>query len=182
MKSKFIKITFSFCIVVFLSACHTFEHHNIFLENIKRNLNQKLLNSDNENTKINSDNENTKINSNKTKNIEMAPIDLPKQKEKVQKLTLQKRVKNPNINGFDLTHFKNWNELKLIKKFGKSDFVKEEGKLKNYQYHLKECFLDIFLIKKDNGYFVNYVETRPTKLNGKINIQACHKNVYKTLK
>jgi hypothetical protein len=38
---------------------------------------------------------------------------------------------------------------------------------------LKECFLDVFLIKKDSGYFVNYIEKRPTKLNGKIDTNSC---------
>jgi len=173
MKSNLIKIIFSFCIVVFINACHTFEHQNIFLENIKKNSNQEVSNIENKNSNISND---------KTKISERAPIDLPKRKDKVQKLTLQKKIKIPNLNSFDLDHFKDWNEFKLIKKLGKSDFIKEEGKLKNYQYYLKECFLDVFLIKKDNGYFVNYVETRPTKLNGKFNIQACHKNIYKTLK
>ena len=173
MKSNLIKIIFSFCIVVFISSCHTFEHQNIFLKNIKKNLNQEFLNIENKNSKIIDD---------KTKINEMAPIDLPKQKDKVKKLILQKKVKISNLNSFDLDHFKNWNEFKLIKRLGKSDFIKEEGKLKNYQYYLKECFLDVFLIKKDNGYYVNYVETRPTKLKGRINIQACHRNIYKTLK
>ena len=68
---------------------------------------------------------------------------------------------------------KNWNEKRLLKRLGKSDFVKEEGKLKNYQYYFKECYLDVFLIKKNNGYFVDYIETRPTKLNGKINTSSC---------
>ncbi len=174
MKSNLIKIIFIFCIVVFMNACHTFEHQNIFLENIKENSNREISDRENKNLKIK---DKKLINNN-----EMAPIDLPKQKEKVKKISLRKRVKIPNLNSFDLNNFKDWNEFKLIKKFGKSDFIKEEGKLKNYQYYLKECFLDVFLIKKDNGYFVNYVETRPTKLNGKINIQACHKNIYKTLK
>ncbi len=173
MKSNLIKIISSFCIVVFVNACHTFEHQNIFLDNIKINLKQESLNNENKNSKISND---------ETKIIEMAPINLPKQKEKVQKSTLKKRVKVPKSNSFDLDHIKNWNEFKVIKEFGKSDFVKEEGKLKNYQYYLKECFLDVFLIKKNNGYFVNYVETRPTKLNGQINIEACYKNIYKILK
>ena len=173
MKFNIIKIIFSFCIVVFLNSCHTFEHQNIFLENIKKNFNQELSDIENKSSKISD---------NKTKISEMAPINLPKRKEKVQKLTLQKKIKIPNLNSFDLDHFNSWNEFKLIKKLGKSDFIKQEGKLKNYQYYLKECFLDVFLIKKDNGYFVNYVETRPTKLKGRINIQACHKNIYKTLK
>ena len=172
MKSNLVKIIYSFCIIIFVNACHTFEHQNIFLDNIKRNLNQDLSDIENKNSKI--------IDSDPKKS-EMTPINLPKKKEKVQKLTLPKKVKILNLNSFNLNQFKNWNEFKLIKKMGESDFIKEEGKLKNYQYYFKECFLDVFLIKRDNGYFVNYVETRPTKLNGKFNIQACYKDIYKTL-
>ena len=93
MKSNLIKIIFIFFIFVFINACHTFEHQNIFLDNVKKNLNQELLNIENKNSKIIND---------KTKISEMAPIDLPKQKDKVQKLTLQKKVKIPNLNNFDL--------------------------------------------------------------------------------
>ena len=59
--------------------------------------------------------------------------------------------------------------MKLIKTIGESNFIKEEGKLKNFQYYFKTCFLDVFLIKKYNGYFVNYLEIRPTRLNGEVN-------------
>ena len=168
MKSNLVKIIYSFCIIIFVNACHTFEHQNIFLDNIKRNLNQDLSDIENKNSKI--------IDSDPKKS-EMTPINLPKKKEKVQKLTLPKKVKILNLNSFNLNQFKNWNEFKLIKKLGKSNFIKEEGKLKNYQYHFNECFLDIFLIKKSGIYRVNYIEPRPTKLNGKININACMREI-----
>ena len=41
--------------------------------------------------------------------------------------------------------------------------------------------LDVFLLKKKDNYIVNYVETRPTKLNGTININACLKEINQTL-
>ena len=173
MNSIINKIIFAFCIVIFMSACHTFEHQNIFLKNIKQNLKQQTPDTEIKNSKIS---EKKPIN-----NSEMAPIDLPKQKERVQKLTLQKQIKIPKLNNFNLDKFKNWDELKLVKRLGKSSFIKEEGKLKNYQYYFKECFLDVFLIKKENGYFVNYVEIRPTKLNGKINKNACLKDINQIL-
>ena len=112
-----------------------------------------------------------------TNSSEMAPIKMPKQTETVQKLALQKQVEIPNANEFSLDNFINWNEEKLIKTLGKSHFVKEEGKLKNYQYHFKECFIDVFLLKKNRVYIVNYIEKRPTKLNGTINIKACVKEI-----
>ena len=173
MKSIINKIIFAFCILIFMSACHTFKHQNIFLENIKQNLKQQTPDTEIKNSKIS---EKKPIN-----NIEMAPINLPKQKERVQKLTLQKQVKIPKSNNFNLDKLKNWNEFRLVKRLGKSNFIKEEGKLKNYQYYFKECFLDVFLLKKKDNYIVNYVETRPTKLNGTININACLKEINQTL-
>ena len=173
MKSILIKIISGFCIVISINACHTFKHQNIFVNNVNENANGMLHDNENKNSKFS--------NENSIRNSEMAPIILPEQKEKVQKLALQKKVKIQNKNKFNLDRFLNWNEEKLVKKLGKSHFVKEEGILKNYQYHFKECFVDIFLLKKNRVYLVNYVEKRPTRLNGTINIQACFKEINQIL-
>ena len=173
MKLFLIKIFLSICIVISMNACHTFEHQNIFDQNINNISNEKLL----EKKYINS-----KFTVEKSKeNIEMAPIDLPKQTEIVQKVALQKQLKIPNVNKFSLDKFLNWNEEKVIKRLGGSHFIKEEGKLKNYQYHFTECFIDIFLLKKNQLYLVNYVEMRPTKLNGTVNIKACFEEINQIL-
>ena len=172
MKYIFIKIIFGFCIVIFINACHTNKHQNIFIQNMKKNSNAELLDK----------NKTSKFTVEKlTNDSEMAPIEMPKQTETVQKLTLQKQLEIPNANKFSLEKLINWNEEKLLKTLGKSHFVKEEGKLKNYQYHFKECFIDMFLLKKNKVYLVNYIEKRPTKLNGKINIKACFEEINKKL-
>ena len=173
MKYCLIKIIFCICIVFFINACHTFEHQSIFTQNINRVSNVKLLDKENKDTKFS-----IKKSEN---NNELAPIDRPKQTESVKKLALQKKVKTPNSDKFDLERFMNWNEEKLIKTLGKSHFIKEEGKLKNYQYHFKECFIDVFLLKKNGIYNVNYIEKRPTKLNGTINIKACFEEINQIL-
>ena len=169
MKSILIKIIFGFCTVIFINACHTYKHQNIFIPNNNKNSKVELLDKKNKPSKF--------IVEKSTNNSEMAPIEMPKQKETVQKVALKKQVKIPNANKFSLEKFINWNEEKLVKKLGKSHFVKEEGKLKNYQYHFKECFIDVFLLKKNRVYLVNYIEKRPTKLNGTINIKACVKEI-----
>ena len=171
MKSILIKIIYGFCTVISLNACHTFEHENIFLENKRKisNSNVELLDNKDKTSKFT-----VEKSANKSK---MAPIEMPKQTETVQKLALKKQVKIPNTNKFSLEKFINWKEEKLIKTLGKSHFVKEEGILKNYQYHFKECFIDVFLLKKNEVYLVSYVEKRPTKLNGTINIKACLKEL-----
>ena len=165
MKSILIKIIYGFCIVFSINSCHTLEHQNIFNQNINKNSNVEVFNKKDKSSKSTVDKS--------TNNSEMAPIEMPKQTETVQKLALQKQVVVPNANKFNLDKFINWNEKKLIKTLGKSHFVKEEGKLKNYQYHFKECFIDVYLLKKNRVYLVNYVDKRPTKLNGTVNIKAC---------
>ena len=165
MKYILIKIIFGFCIVFSMNACHTFEHQNIFIQSANKNSNVEVLDEKNKSLKFTIQKS--------PKNNEMAPIEMPKKTQTVQKLALQKQVKIPNTNEFSLEKFKNWNEEKLVKTLGKSHFVKEEGKLKNYQYHFKECFIDVFLLKKNSVYLVNYIEERPTKLNGTINFKAC---------
>ena len=173
MKSILIKIIFGFCTVIFMNACHTYKHQNIFIQNINKNSNVELLDKKNKTLKLTVEKS--------TNNNEMAPIEIPKQTETVQKLALKKQVEIANANKFSLEKFINWNEEKLIKTLGKSNFVKEEGKLKNYQYHFKECFIDVFLLKKNTVYLVNYIEKRPTKLNGTINIKACYKEINQKL-
>ena len=169
MKFFLIKIIFGICIVISINACHTFEHQNIFNQDFNKSSNGKLLDKENINLELTV--------KKSTENKKMVPIDLPKPTETVQKVTLQKKVKKPNAEKFSLDKFINWNEEKIIKKLGSSHFIKEEGRLKNYQYHFKECFIDIFLLKKNELYLVNYVEMRPTKLNGTINTKACLKEI-----
>ncbi len=173
MKYTLNKIFLCISIVISINACHTFEHQNIFLQSNKNNVKFNLPKDENIIEK--NDSKKSLINN------EMAPINTPKKKEKVKKITLQKKIKNPDIRDYSLASFKDWSESKLIKNLGKGDFIKEEGKLKNHQYYFKECFLDIFLMRKNYQYFVNYIEKRPTKLNGAINTNACDKEIHKIL-
>ena len=173
MKYYLIKIIFCICIVFFINACHTFDHKNIFTQNINKDSNEKLLDKESKNSKFS-------IKKSKNNKV-MAPINIPKQAETVKKLALEKKVKIPNADIFNLERFINWNEEKLIKTLGKGHFIKEEGKLKNHQYHFKECLIDIFLLKKNSVYIVNYIEKRPKKLNGTINIEACFEEVKQIL-
>ena len=142
MKSNLNKIILNFALILFLSSCHTFKHQNIFLDTTKKNerQNKELDNLKEKSTK-------TKIidiNKNRPSNeIEMAPINVPKQKQRVKTVALSKKIKIPKTKIFELDVIKNWSEKKLIQKMGQSDFIKEEGKLKSYQYYFSSCFLDI---------------------------------------
>ncbi len=169
MKSNLNIIIINLATIFFLGSCHTFEHKNIFLETKYRIQKQKLVNI--EDKIINTRNKD--LDKKKTTKTEMAPIKTPKKKEKVKTVALNKEINSPKIRKIDLSAIKNWSEKKLIKEMGTSDFIKQEGKLKNFQYHLSSCFLDIFLTKKRNGYFVTYIQTRSTKLYGNVEINKC---------
>ena len=178
MKSDLNKIILYFVTIFFLSSCHTFEHQNIFLETVKKNQKQEIFNIEEKDTQKKSKKIENKKSSNKD---EMAPIKIPNQKQKVKTIALSKKISIPKTKKFDLNIIKNWSEKKLTEKMGQSDFIKEEGKLKNYQYYFSSCFLDVFLLKEINGYRVNYIQTRSTKLYGKIETQKCLKEISKKL-
>ena len=93
---------------------------------------------------------------NKKESIKITPIN---KKSNKKTITLESLMK--------------YSETKLYSKIGKGDFIKQEGKLKNIQYYFSECFLDIFLMQKDNDYYVNFLQIRSTKLNGYINKAKC---------
>jgi hypothetical protein len=178
MKSNLNKIILYFVTIFFLSSCHTLEHQNIFLETVKKNQKQEIFNIEEKDTQIKSKKIENKKSSNKD---EMAPIKVPNQKQKVKTVALIKKINIPRTKKIDLNVIINWSEKKLLRKMGQSDFIKEEGKLKNYQYYFSSCFLDVFLLKEINGYRVNYIQTRSTKLYGKIETQKCLKEISKKL-
>ena len=181
MKSNLNNIILNFTIIVFLGSCHTLEHQNIFLDNKKINENQKkkidIL--EEKNTNANIDNINKKKHANKN---EMAPIKVPEQKQKVKTVALRKKINVPKTKIFEINVIKNWSEEKLIQKMGQSDFIKEEGKLKSYQYYFSNCFLDVFFLKNKVGYYVKHVQTRSTKLYGMIEHEKCLKEISNKLK
>ena len=176
MKSNLNKIILNFALILFLSSCHTFEHQNIFLDTKKRDEIQyegiDNLKEKSKKTKIDDIDKNEPSNE-----IEMAPINTPKQKQKVKTVALSKKIYIPKTKIFKLDVIKHWSEKKLIQKMGQSDFIKEEGKLKSYQYYFSSCFLDIFFLKRKSSYYVKHIQTRSTKLYGKIKPEKCLKEI-----
>ena len=85
--------------------------------------------------------------------------------EKVKPRIIKKKI--------NLQFLINFSENKLYSIIGKGNFIKEEGKLKNIQYYFTKCFLDVFLIKRNNGYLVTLLQIRPILLNGSINKDKC---------
>ena len=171
------KIIFTFLTFMFLSSCNTIENKEKFF-NTGRLSNDSLKLQ--QNSALNESEQKIK-NEKKLISPEMAPIKTPVKKPKVKTLVLNKKIKPPKRNRFNFNSIKNFSETDLIKKIGKSSFIKQEGKLKNYQYYFTKCFLDVFLINKNNNFYVNLVKARPTKLNGKLNINDCLEEIEKKL-
>ncbi len=181
MKSNLNKIMLKFAMILFLGSCHTIEHRNTLLNTKKENENENQIidNLKEKNTKNNVGEIDKEGHSNK---IEMAPIKVPEQKQKVKTVALSKKVNVPKTKSFEINVIKNWSEKKLIQKMGQSDFIKEEGKLKSYQYYFSSCFLDVFFLKKKGGYYVKHIQTRSTKLYGMIEPEKCLKEISNKLK
>ena len=181
MKSNLNIIILNFAVILFISSCHTLEHQYIFLDTTKRDerQNKEVDNLAEKNTNAKIDDIDKDKPSNK---IEMAPIKVPEQKQKVKTVALSKKINIPKTKSFEINVIKNWSEKKLIQKMGQSDFLKEEGKLKSYQYYFSSCFLDVFFLKKKDGYYVKHVQTRSTKLFGEIESEKCLKEISNKLR
>ena len=155
MKKILYKIIINLSVFIFLVGCHNLEHRKLFLEPN----NQSLVN--------------------KAVKPKITPIEKVKPKiitiEKVKpKIITIEKVKPKIIKKkINLQFLINFSENKLYSIIGKGNFVKEEGKLKNIQYYFTKCFLDVFLIKRNNGYHVTLLQIRPILLNGSINKNKC---------
>ena len=145
MKSNLNKIILYFVTIFFFSSCHTLEHKHIFLDTVKESKKQEIITIKEKDTQSKSKKIENKKSSNKD---EMAPIKIPNQKQKVKTIALSKKISIPKTKKFDLNIIKNWSEKKLTEKMGQSDFIKEEGKLKNYQYYFSSCFWMFSYLKK----------------------------------
>tara|TARA_E500000178_G_scaffold36146_1_gene32562 strand:+ start:32 stop:568 length:537 start_codon:yes stop_codon:yes gene_type:complete len=170
-----INIIFVFLILFFFSSCRSLEHRESFLK--KQNLLKITKKLQQDNAFIESEREIKE--EKKDISSEMAPINTPKETPKIKTLVLDKKIKVLKRKKFSFDTIKNLSEVNLIKKIGKSDFIKEEGNLKNFQYYFSKCFLDVYLLNKNNTYYVDLFKIRPTELNGKLDIDDCLKEIHK---
>jgi hypothetical protein len=119
----------------------------------------------------------------KKENVFIKPTD---KNQKVIKKTSVKptinKTKKIEIVRFNPKSILKLSEKQLFEKMGKSDFVKQEGKLKNHQYYFSNCFVDIFLIKKEDNYLVDFFQRRPINLNGFLNENNCLEDISKKIK
>ena len=176
MKKIQFKIVICLFSITLITSCHTLEHKSLVISP-KNKLSMSKKTDDNN------------VNNNENKLLTKKEDVSNKKIEKAQKI-ITKTPRMPIISkskkiekkSFDPESIINLSEKQLFKKMGKSDFVKHEGKLKNHQYYFSNCFVDVFVIKKENGYFVNFIQGRPVKLNGFLNEKHCFKEISKKIK
>ena len=171
------KILVYISIITVITGCHTLEHKSLFLVNndIKTKIIPKKLILEDKITNKNIPKiilpANKTINSNIKAKIVSKKIT---SEDKILKHDLKLVTKTKKkIAKIDLTILKNISEKKLYSKISKGNFIKQEGKLKNIQYYFAECFLDVFLIKRNNIYITDFIQIRSTELNSFIDKEKC---------
>ena len=149
------KIILNLLLILLLNGCHTLQHNGFQSKIPKKEVKGKNIIYNNFKTS--------------SKNSKIEKENSESENLKKEKKSIQKK--------FNLTSILKLSEIDLLKRLGLSDFVKFEGKLKNHQYYFSKCFLDVFVIKKENGYYVNFFETRPIKLNGTLKKEECLQHI-----
>jgi len=158
------QIILNLLLILLLNGCHTLQH-NGFQDKIPKKETKNIIYN---NFKTSS--KNSKIEKETTEEVTQKL----KKNSELENLKKQKKSRQKK---FNLTSILKLSETDLLKRLGVSDFVKFEGKLKNHQYYFSKCFLDVFVIKKENDYYVNFFETRPIKLNGTLKKEECLQDI-----
>ena len=158
------KIILNLLLILLLNGCHTLQH-NGFQDKIPKKETKNIIYN---NFKTSS--KNSKIEKETTEEV-------TQKLNKNSELENLKKQKKSRQKKFNLTSILKLSETDLLKRLGVSDFVKFEGKLKNHQYYFSKCFLDVFVIKKENDYYVNFFETRPIKLDGTLRKEECLQDI-----
>ena len=68
-------------------------------------------------------------------------------------------------------------ELTIIKIFNEPDLKIKHGKIKNYQFHLRFCHLDLFFLNKDETYIFRHFDIRPSSISSSLNKIKCVKEL-----
>ena len=166
MKKVLNKIILNLLLILLLNGCHTLQHNGFQDKIPKKEVKSKNIIYDNFKTSS----KNSKIEKKTTEEVTQ------KLSENSESENSKNQIKSKQKK-FDLTSILKLSETDLFKILGVSDFVKFEGKLKNHQYYFSKCFLDVFVIKKENGYYVNFFETRPIKLDGTLKKEECLQDI-----
>ena len=64
-------------------------------------------------------------------------------------------------------------EYNILKIFNNASLIIKHGKIKNFQFHLKSCHLDLFFLDKSKTYIFKHFDIRPSAIFSKLDKKKC---------
>ena len=68
-------------------------------------------------------------------------------------------------------------EYDILKIFNNASLIIKHGKIKNIQFHLKSCHLDLFFLDKNKTYIFKHYDIRPSTILSKLDKERCFKEL-----
>ena len=68
-------------------------------------------------------------------------------------------------------------EYNILKIFNNASLIIKHGKIKNIQFHLKSCHLDMFFLDKNKTYIFKHFDIRPSTILSKLDKKKCVKEL-----
>ena len=68
-------------------------------------------------------------------------------------------------------------ENNILKIFNNASLVIKHGKIKNLQFHLKSCYLDLFFLNEDKTYILKHFAIRPSAILSNLDKKKCVKEL-----
>ena len=66
-----------------------------------------------------------------------------------------------------------FDEFTMLKIFYEPNLKIKHGKIKNFQFHLKFCHLDLFFLNEDETYKFRHFDIRPYSISSTLNKKKC---------
>ena len=64
-------------------------------------------------------------------------------------------------------------EYNILEIFNNASLIIKQGKIKNIQFHLKSCHLDLFFLDKNKTYIFKHFDIRPSTILSKLDKKRC---------
>ena len=68
-------------------------------------------------------------------------------------------------------------EYNILKVFNDSSLIIKHGKIKNIQFHLKSCHLDLFFLNENDTYKFRHFDVRPSTILSDLDKKECVKEL-----
>ena len=68
-------------------------------------------------------------------------------------------------------------EYNVLKIFNNASLIIKHGKIKNIQFHVKSCHLDLFFLDKNKTYIFKHYDIRPSTILSKLDKKRCVKEL-----